>query len=396
MPCLESKKQVFCDKTMRALLLGVYALVSTLGLIRGGSWAAVGIVGGILLALVLWVRDGRFPWPEKKTGAVILLFLAYGAGLAFFSPFMDRSLYATLKLGTIFLPLSFFSAPSLRAFGRTLGEYKGGLLYLLAWGLAVVVLELLMASYLFGFDSIPVTKLNRGLSYGLLLVPPLLAGTYGESQKKFFLLLGLTLFSLLLTHSRTTQLAAVAGTGVFALARFWPLVTTRLVGLGMMVSLAWPIAVKHLYMLYPDMISHKLPFTFAARVEIWDYMSYRIAERPLLGWGLGSSGVVDWLAPHGAGYVYTGANAAHPHNAIIQLWVETGLVGMLFGILAAWAVLSGVGRLKALARPYALASLSMAFVLLLAAYDVWTDSLLTALALTLFLFSCLHGEKAEN
>ena len=74
------------------------------------------------------------------------------------------------------------------------------------------------------------------------------------------------------------------------------------------------------------------------RAEIWSFVAGRIAERPLLGWGLDSSRAM----PGGKDKV-DGANEVlplHPHNGILQLWLELGAIGAAIGaaiaMRAAW------------------------------------------------------------
>jgi O-antigen ligase len=57
------------------------------------------------------------------------------------------------------------------------------------------------------------------------------------------------------------------------------------------------------------------------RVSIWRFASALIAHRPLLGYGLDASRAFGDAIP------------MHPHDAAIQLWLETGVLGALLGAL---------------------------------------------------------------
>ena len=65
------------------------------------------------------------------------------------------------------------------------------------------------------------------------------------------------------------------------------------------------------------------------RTEIWAFVADRIAERPLLGWGLNAARVV----PGGKDFIQPGVEKLplHPHNAVLQLWLELGAVGAVIG-----------------------------------------------------------------
>ena len=67
-----------------------------------------------------------------------------------------------------------------------------------------------------------------------------------------------------------------------------------------------------------------LPASWAARVNIWTFVSARMAEKPLFGWGLDASRTFGERIP------------LHPHDAPLQLWFELGAVGALLGA-AIWA-----------------------------------------------------------
>jgi exopolysaccharide production protein ExoQ len=72
------------------------------------------------------------------------------------------------------------------------------------------------------------------------------------------------------------------------------------------------------------------------RIKIWEFTAKKISERPLLGWGMNSSKHL----PDGKNIVYSASGGylgealpLHPHNAILQIWVELGLPGILIFLL---------------------------------------------------------------
>ena len=75
-----------------------------------------------------------------------------------------------------------------------------------------------------------------------------------------------------------------------------------------------------------------LPNSAVHRIKIWEFVAKKISERPLLGWGMNSSKHFS----DGKNMVYTvsgeylgEALPLHPHNTILQIWVELGLPGIL-------------------------------------------------------------------
>jgi len=70
------------------------------------------------------------------------------------------------------------------------------------------------------------------------------------------------------------------------------------------------------------------------RLHIWDFVARKIAEKPLLGWGAGASkrlgtDAVGMLSDPRFGKLGEPI-PVHPHNAILQVWLEYGFFGVLF------------------------------------------------------------------
>lgn len=381
------------DRIAHAVMIGLLSVVATLGFVQGGLWAGATFVSVALLTVLAWIREKRFPWPDRTIGLAAIVFPMGAACLAPFSPFPEEAFGTALKISSIFIPLSFLSARVLKERGRRLEFIREDYIKVLTFGFIALSVVCALASLFFGFDSRPMTKLNRGLSYGLFAAAPLLALCARDGKKKEgLLLIGAVLAALFLTHSRTTQAAAIAGVSAFFLTRLWPRIGKRVLESCFALSLALPLIVATGFRFGLDALSH-LPRTLLARIEIWDYMAHRISEKPLLGWGIGSSGKLPWSEPNGALYVFTNQPAAHPHNAIIQLWVETGLWGLLGGISVGLWLFRAVGALEKNMRPYAYGALAFGGVLLMAAYNLWTDSLWAAMALGVYLFDAVSFDK---
>src|SRR4029078_8588320 len=89
------------------------------------------------------------------------------------------------------------------------------------------------------------------------------------------------------------------------------------------------------YLLYNDS-------TLTGRTIIWDFVEYKIGERPLLGWGYQSF----WLVPgspsvDAPGWVKMLPNA---HNGYYDAMLEMGYVGFAFLVVFIIATLHAVGR----------------------------------------------------
>lgn len=84
-----------------------------------------------------------------------------------------------------------------------------------------------------------------------------------------------------------------------------------------------------------------LPYSSHHRLTIWGFVAERIAERPVLGWGMDSSRAIPGAEdeqvvvaemPRGSGNwvrIPEQNLPLHPHNAVLQWWLELGAVGAL-------------------------------------------------------------------
>lgn len=79
------------------------------------------------------------------------------------------------------------------------------------------------------------------------------------------------------------------------------------------------------------------PTAIVHRLIIWQFTSERILENPILGWGLNAARILPGGGQeiaigvtHTEGSIILGqALPLHPHNALIQIWLELGLVGLI-------------------------------------------------------------------
>ncbi|MGE3784331.1 MAG: O-antigen ligase family protein [Alphaproteobacteria bacterium] len=124
--------------------------------------------------------------------------------------------------------------------------------------------------------------------------------------------------------------------------------------------------------------------SFGHRLLIWDFAGERIADRPLLGWGLDASRSI----PGGKELIRTDQRRLplHPHDAALQVWLELGLPGaILSALLLGWLWLRLAGapwpRLYAAAAGGGLAAAS---AVMSAGWGVWQEWWIATLSLAAF------------
>jgi len=127
------------------------------------------------------------------------------------------------------------------------------------------------------------------------------------------------------------------------------------------------------------------------RIYIWDFVAGRIADKPLLGWGLDSARRM----PGGQDTVTLGENCPdatpvvgqklplHPHNAILQTWLELGAAGIVLGFGGLILTLGTIyARRRRVVAAVLVASSVAGTLVALVSYGVWQEWFLSALMLS--------------
>lgn len=116
-------------------------------------------------------------------------------------------------------------------------------------------------------------------------------------------------------------LAVTAGGAAYLVFRLAPRAAGWAAGLAVA---GFALAVPWLAQALPA--SAGLPPSWAARIDIWRFVSERVLQRPGLGWGLDASRTFGGPVP------------LHPHDAPLQMWAELGAPGaVLFAVV--WGVI---------------------------------------------------------
>ncbi|HVK79642.1 MAG TPA: O-antigen ligase family protein [Verrucomicrobiae bacterium] len=182
-------------------------------------------------------------------------------------------------------------------------------------------------------------------------------------------------------------LAILAGAGIFALALATPrvalLAVTGVLGI-------WVLAAPFVTPLLPtdQAFLDSIPYSWAARVGIWDYVCARIWEQPLFGHGLEAARLVtERIVIHNDDI---SALPIHPHSASLQIWFETGLVGALLAaatlFVGGWKLAQALKTQRAAAAGVA-ASLAALGLSANVSYSLWQEWWLA----TLFIAAALAG-----
>ena len=372
--------------------LFIYVIAVTLGAFTGGVWAMLGIGGAVLLFLGVWVADKKMPLPHKKFAFFVLTALwVLGAELSLSSN-VGLSIKAWLHLASIFLPLLLLMSPRVQAiaFSRSCLPAVAMAMSIGAIALGLELYTGVPFLYARKGSKAALSEYNRGMAHMTLLAFPLVAGLWACGSKNMAVVLVLILlFPAGLTVSHTARLALIVGMVCTAVAFYRPVLTQCGLAAAAFVFAGWPFYAQRLFSTYHELVA-QLPDSWLHRIEIWDFLSYRIAERPIWGWGLGTTHTLDYTQPHGELYRFAVQAAPHAHNFIVQLWVETGLPGLALGLAFLMLVLRRAGTLHPSLRPFALGGIAAAVTVCLFGFNFWTDALWAAMALSAFVFGMLQ------
>jgi len=379
--------------TSPALPIAVALAIAPLAaVLQSKAMAPVALVALALSVIAAWRRDHALPLPCGAAALAALTLGLWGAASAAWAIEPGRALTTGLSLAGMVL----LAAGAAQAVQDSDAATRRRLVLLLAIGLAVglaaAAIDTLSGNAIRagvrGLREVPVT-----LAFGLkpagsvmaLLLPLAVALPWPALPRIGFLLLGAAV--LILLPGDTAKIAAVVGLLAAGAAHLAPRAVPRLVGAGLGVTiLAMPLLVA----LVPALPLERLPQSALHRMMIWDFAVERIAERPLLGWGMEASreipggrdrpstaaldrmrindpGMRRWFAePH------VQILPLHPHNGALQLWLELGGIGAAIAALLAWFLGIAAARApSAAAATGALASAAVTAMLSFGAWQAW-------------------------
>lgn len=361
--------------------------------------AVVGVLG------ILAVRAVHRRFALRPNGLLVVLMLlligwAAISGLWAINP--DRTIKTTVRIALVCISMivlvdaaSKLDADQRRRFGYWLigGTVTGlvltGALILSSGGTSVWTGGSHLADY-------KLAGLNRASSVISLLVWPvalIVARIFNRfAAAAVIVLSAVYLFSL---APSTPLVAFVMGLFAFVVAWISHGWGKRVLLLGFVAAV---IIVPLLDFLAPPLIDFlssnvRFPHSEIHRLVIWQFATERIFEHPLVGWGLDAARAIPggneqlFLFLFG-GLPETGqAMPLHPHNALIQIWLELGVVGViLVGAIFALIVASIPESLSDRAGPATLiATTACAFTIAQLGFGIWQGWWMASLGLTVMI-----------
>jgi O-antigen ligase len=180
----------------------------------------------------------------------------------------------------------------------------------------------------------------------------------------------------------SSLLALLIGAGVFFAATIKPNLTGRamavLVLIIPIVTFASPAIAPIAMAEYIDLGGRNV--SALHRLGIWDFVGERAQERPVFGWGMDASPhmgdgaeIVEIVELPGGRKVRGPLISLHPHNAILQIWLELGLPGVAAFMLVLLLLLRWIGRsvVHRVDRAASLAMFASGLVVIELSYGIW-------------------------
>ena len=378
------------DRWLPGLFLLALLALPSFGLVAGPLYAALVFGLGGVWALYDGIKWRRLPEPDRWLLVLALIFSALCWASVLWSVAPGHSRHAALQVTAIL-------AGALIVLGNRLPDERTcralflALPFAIALGVGVLCLDRAMHQGWGSWFSIDITKYSRGLDYLVLIVWPVLGwAVVGRRWLMVALVFGLIVLAVAVGISTTGTVALIAGCGVLLLSVALKDVAASVL-FGVLTTLA--VSLPFILRLFASSRSALGPYVKQSglhRLEIWDYMSLRILERPLSGWGVAGSTAVPIHPEEMAGYLWVSPDGIYPHNQWLELWFETGFPGVILALAFTAVVLNHIRRtLPPSLRPFAFAAFGSALTISLFNFEFTTDSWWAALTASALLFKVL-------
>lgn len=330
-------------------------------------------------------------------GLLVAALLIWGGASALWSPVPAETSLSAGKVGALLAGMFLAAVMAQRLDEEGLEMLRTALLAGFLAGLALLAVEVI-------FDS-PIRRLvqeapgkldrplpwwlNRGISVALLLVWPaalLCWRRFGRWSA------ALPILALAVIIAFGPQSSAFVALPLALAAALVVLLAGRralppLAALLAATLLAAPLLVKALPQAETVRADYQgVPTSFIHRLHVWQFANDRLAERPLHGWGIRASRVI----PGGEVLIELGGNRPgktmplHPHNGLLQIWLELGAIGALLAAAFIFLAVSSIRHLKTdrAGQAALMGTITTGFVFSSLSYGIWQTWWLAAIGLS--------------
>lgn len=276
------------------------------------------------------------------------------------------------------------------------------------WAAALFLTALIIAGDILA--GLPLRKLtggratdysyNRAIVTMMLLLWPVLALIIARRQWGLLILLAPLALAIGVGESGAAVLALFIGMLILPIAWFFPVLTRKMGVILVLLMLAVSPFIGTLSSQLLGQGFHKVLEGAHSddRVNIWLSFEAVAQKRWLLGNGFGSSFEMQKapVAQEIPAARVTLLGASHPHNAVLQLWVELGLVGAVLASILVLCLFRAVGRAAPLLQPFLLTWIAVIFGVGFVSHGAWQAWWIAAIAASAVGFITLNRELAQD
>ena len=350
-------------------LVGFITFVAPiLGFIAPKGLAPLVISGAVFGFIILKFQKRPVLW-LNRTVVVILICLCFWTALSVLWSINDRSAI----IGTIKMTGNLIAGGVLLSVLQSLNakEVKIALRWMLAgfiFILVVVTVEIIFGNPIFSsVKNLPLKKYAEGQFFWLntlVAVLALLVWPTGlaivnscrvslSSKRAFLLIIGgiLAVFLLAISIKYFSGLIALS-LGIVGASTIWLFGRPAAIVVSILlvvVGLSFPFMLTK-YEISTSSLRKDLflPFSALHRIQIWEFTANKIEQKTFSGWGMNASrdmpdGKTEMR--NDKGQKHGEAIPLHPHNAMLQIWLEQGLPGIILYLgLSVFIIMSSVRR----------------------------------------------------
>ena len=252
--------------------------------------------------------------------------------------------------------------------------------------------------------SLPSHFLNRHIAALTFLLWPalLIAGTLASSWLARIVLLAClapVIPAVFASDHESSKIAVLGGVAVFCILLLTPRLGKPLLAAAWILACVAVVPLAHIAY---DRQLHKAGWLQASaqhRIVIWGVTSAKVAEAPLFGHGLVAAralGRKEKESPkYEAGSPFMVSTGPHAHNVYLQVWFDTGLVGIALMVSIGLFALTAISRAARAHQPALYAAFATGALLAASSFSIWTRWFLASYALSA-IFAVLASKFATT
>ncbi len=363
-----------------AICCGFCLLLPPFSLLNSTGVVPLLLITAAVACLVVWRAERRVPRPDRGAATMFAALLLLCAIASLWGFNVIGSLFLTLRMGAIlaaglvlFTIAQSFDDGMRDRIGRWL---LAGTLATLAIMTAEFVLDFALFDLLKGpfpedWDHGPL--LNRGATALAMVTWPTAVLLWQRGFTWAPLALAVLVAEILTALSSGAAILGFVAGGLTALVALGNRKASRALVVAAPVAafVGMPFAATLMYRLGWHE-SDWLASSAGHRIEIWNYTTQLIEQKPWLGWGFDASRAITGARPESL------ANALpllplHPHSAPLQILFELGIPGVVLTLALLWLLARRIEVLPRPARVCGQALFITTLTIASTAYGVWQN-----------------------